>query len=320
MTQYTRPALPAALKRELFAQSGNQCAFPGCKTVLLTTEGIFIGEVCHIEALVPGGPRYNPNRSDEELHSLNNFIVLCPNHHRHVDSYPFVYSGDTLREFWSDHVYNSVSNGAHCEVAKAAEIVTGTFPDALNFWKANRENSSEDHWQKFFSANPTVLAQCVPDRIVILGEKCYIGGKQVTNRGGNLSDYLFATDGGRNVVIFELKVPTTKLLGKHYRSNTYAVSEEITGAMVQGLGYRDELLKSYYTLVGHPDSTKFNAFDPHCVILAGDLTRENFDAAQMRSFELYRRATMHLQIITYDELFGKVQDLIDIFGNSPKIS
>lgn len=41
--------------RRLFALSGNECAFPECKNVLINTKGDFIGQVCHIEAAEIGG-------------------------------------------------------------------------------------------------------------------------------------------------------------------------------------------------------------------------------------------------------------------------
>jgi len=52
--------------KALFAKSGNQCAFPGCNHVLVTDKNLFVGELCHIEAAAPGGPRYNDKMSDKE--------------------------------------------------------------------------------------------------------------------------------------------------------------------------------------------------------------------------------------------------------------
>lgn len=70
--------------KRLFALSGNRCAFPNCP-VQLVTGGTVIGEVCHIRAAQPGGPRYDFTQSDEERHEYDNLIILCGSHHTEVD-------------------------------------------------------------------------------------------------------------------------------------------------------------------------------------------------------------------------------------------
>lgn len=67
--------------RELYMKSGNECAFPGCHNVLINENGIFVGEVCHIEAALPGGERFNPYMTNEERRSYDNLILMCPQHH-----------------------------------------------------------------------------------------------------------------------------------------------------------------------------------------------------------------------------------------------
>ncbi|GAB4532355.1 MAG: hypothetical protein Tsb0014_16750 [Pleurocapsa sp.] len=77
--------------RALFARSGNQCAFPGCTQSLINQKNQFIGQVCHIEAAMEGGERYNPNSSDEDRRSYENLLILCYPHHietNDVNEYP----------------------------------------------------------------------------------------------------------------------------------------------------------------------------------------------------------------------------------------
>ncbi|HPB04579.1 MAG TPA: hypothetical protein PLH00_07075, partial [Bacteroidaceae bacterium] len=88
--------------RALFARSGNQCAFPGCVQPLISERNRFIGQICHIEAALPGGERYNPKKNDEERRAYDNLLLLCYPHHietNDVDEYPV----DTLRRFKRDH-------------------------------------------------------------------------------------------------------------------------------------------------------------------------------------------------------------------------
>jgi hypothetical protein len=43
------------------------------------------GEVAHICAEAPGGPRYDPSLSDAECQAEPNLMLLCPNCHKRVD-------------------------------------------------------------------------------------------------------------------------------------------------------------------------------------------------------------------------------------------
>jgi hypothetical protein len=71
--------------RALFARSGNQCAFPGCTQPLINEKNKFIAQVCHIEAALEGGERYNPDGNDEYRRSYENLLILCYPHHIETD-------------------------------------------------------------------------------------------------------------------------------------------------------------------------------------------------------------------------------------------
>jgi len=67
--------------RELFLKSGNQCAFPGCEAVMMDDKGRFVGQLCHIEAALPGGERFNPDQINEERRQFDNLMLMCYKHH-----------------------------------------------------------------------------------------------------------------------------------------------------------------------------------------------------------------------------------------------
>ena len=71
--------------KALFARSGNQCAFPGCTHALFNLKNDFIGQVCHIEAALSGGPRYNETQTDEGRRAYSNLLLLCYAHHVEID-------------------------------------------------------------------------------------------------------------------------------------------------------------------------------------------------------------------------------------------
>lgn len=71
--------------RELYLKSGNRCAFPGCEKTILNDKGNVVGQICHIEAAMPGGERFNPNQTNEERRQASNLLLLCYEHHIETD-------------------------------------------------------------------------------------------------------------------------------------------------------------------------------------------------------------------------------------------
>lgn len=90
--------------KRLFAESGNQCAFPKCTTSIIDdSRGIVLGEICHIKAQKVNGPRYDENQTNEERHGFNNLILLCPLHHSIIDSDTKSYTVERLINMKSKH-------------------------------------------------------------------------------------------------------------------------------------------------------------------------------------------------------------------------
>lgn len=95
------PPKPETLRR-LFALSGNRCAFPGCCSDLINEKGIFIGQVCHIEAANTKGQRYNENQTEEERRSFDNLVIFCYPHHKETDNV-VEFTTDVLKEIKKNH-------------------------------------------------------------------------------------------------------------------------------------------------------------------------------------------------------------------------
>jgi hypothetical protein len=89
--------------KRLYALSNNQCAFPDCDVLFVSTKDeTNLSNICHIEAAEEGGERYNPNSNDEERRSFENLILLCPNHHKVTDDVQ-TYTVDVLKEMKRTH-------------------------------------------------------------------------------------------------------------------------------------------------------------------------------------------------------------------------
>jgi hypothetical protein len=95
--------------KRLLLESGGICAFPGCGRSLVTPDtvvekGAILAEMAHIVADSREGPRGNLPMTQEQRGSHENQIVLCPEHHKTVDSQPQTYSVHVLRQMKADHL------------------------------------------------------------------------------------------------------------------------------------------------------------------------------------------------------------------------
>lgn len=88
--------------RELYLKSGNRCAYPGCGRNILSDNGDFIGQICHIEAAMPGGERFNENQTNEERRSVSNLMIMCYEHHIKTNNVA-EYSVERLKEMKKNH-------------------------------------------------------------------------------------------------------------------------------------------------------------------------------------------------------------------------
>ena len=71
--------------KALLARSGNQCAFSNCVHPIFNDNNLFVSQLCHIEAISPEGPRYNPDATAEKVNSYSNLLFLCYRHHKETD-------------------------------------------------------------------------------------------------------------------------------------------------------------------------------------------------------------------------------------------
>jgi|AntDeeMinimDraft_4_1070355.scaffolds.fasta_scaffold03948_1 uncharacterized Zn finger protein (UPF0148 family) len=95
------PPKPSTL-RKIHVLSGNQCARPGCNTVLVNSDGTFVASVCHIYAAEENGPRPNKNMTPEQKRSPENLILLCKICHEIVDAEEEKYPAKILEKWKSD--------------------------------------------------------------------------------------------------------------------------------------------------------------------------------------------------------------------------
>lgn len=148
--------------------------------------------------------------------------------------------------------------------------------------------------------------------IVFIEGKAYVGGMRVDRNEARFVDYLYSAESSREAVLVEIKTPETKLLGSKYRG-VFAPSSELAGAIIQVMDYRAELIQNYKD-VTRGTKHEISIFNPRCVIIAGKGNQQLTSEERRRSFEMFRAGLKDIEVITYDELFRKVEVLGALFG------
>lgn len=198
----------------------------------------------------------------------------------------------------------------------------------------NLHNDKESFWQKaILEDNPWILEQLFSSPYVVCNNQPYVGGKSPNNTGGNYPDFLCKNKLTNNTAIVEIKTPCTKLLyGKQpYRQNSYALSTELSGAVNQVLTSRQSFISNIHPLY-YESKGSFEAYSPRCIIIIGNLSeleierssskavpfsKERFDDAKLSTFELFRNSVNGVEIVTYDELLGRIDGLIQLLRMRP---
>lgn len=182
---------------------------------------------------------------------------------------------------------------------------------ALKQWSDNKTNANEEFWQELLASQAFVLEQIFQIPIVVIKSKAYVGGKSVLNIDGNIVDFLVKNKVTNTVALVEIKTPVTTLLGRQYRDGVYNTSQELNGAVIQVLTYRDSLSRERNTLLSSP-SVQADSFDPLCVVIIGHARKQLSDESKRRSFELYRRQLSDVSVVTYDEMFQRTLRLVQV--------
>lgn len=156
----TRPS-DTTIKR-LFARSSNRCAYPRCTVEIVQGESV-LGEICHICAVRPDGPRYDPAQSAADRHGYENLILLCPNHHKVIDDDPEAYTVERVLKMKAEHESRAAS--LH---STAIEHATRLLIDQ-SVVSVNQSGGITAHTvHQTIHVHPT--ASTMPDRDAILSE------------------------------------------------------------------------------------------------------------------------------------------------------
>ncbi len=196
--------------------------------------------------------------------------------------------------------------------------------DNSDYWKTyasenNLSNSKEEKvWQFFFERNEWIFGYGLDYRYLsILQREPHISEIELDGSNTVISDYLL---GDKLFTTFvEIKKPSTPMFGKaKNRSNSWTLSEDLIYSVSQILEQKAsgliKLDKQQFTSNG--DIIQQKTYDSKVVLIIGhwkelnDVTNELEKEIKKKTFELFRRDSRNIEIITYDELYERAKFII----------
>lgn len=175
----------------------------------------------------------------------------------------------------------------------------------------------EGVWQEFFLDNSFVLRLAFSLPVMLFGDQVSVGGSRFSGAGGKVSDFAARAAATGNLSLIEIKTPDTRLLETTpYRGDLYAPTRELSGAVNQVLDQRYQLQKSISLLKEASDIWDIELYAIQCLVIAGRVPEGR---AQQKSLELFRNGLTAVSIITFDELLGKLEHIVEMLKTAPAI-
>lgn len=155
-----------------------------------------------------------------------------------------------------------------------------------------------------------ILSCLSPLPIIFLKDKAYIGGKGFANAYGKIVDYLYKNNFTNNSCIIEIKTPNKILITDHkYRDNIYNMSNELMGGINQIIAYKESLTKEYNNLKAN-DNSNYECWNIKTILIIGKISSIKNDQNKLRQFEFLRNSIHNVDIITFDELLKKLENIL----------
>lgn len=198
------------------------------------------------------------------------------------------------------------------------DILSGRKRGLENFRINLYEQSSWDEkdWQKFFNENTWIFGYGLDYKFLeILQKEASVSNSDIDGGNTVFSDFLLGTN--KFTVLVELKRPDTPLFTSKDRSESWKLSKELNYAVSQILAQKAEWeIKGKY--IQHNGSGKpihQKTYDPKTILIIGnsdDYKGENkSDVIKAKTFELFRRNSRNIDIITFTELYERAYFIVN---------
>ena len=168
-------------------------------------------------------------------------------------------------------------------------------------------NLPEERWQGFFNENPFILNMAFGYPVIKVRDQASVGGRKLSGEGEKITDFLVKNSLTNNTAIFEIKTPQTPILNKTpFREGIFTPSAELSGSINQALDQRYQFQKQIAQIKDNTRLYDIESYAVHCCLVIGN-TPDGDD--RKKSFELFRRNSKDVEIVTFDELLEKLKQL-----------
>ncbi len=205
-------------------------------------------------------------------------------------------------------------------------------PDYLDAYKAEEDLTTpqeEKVWQHFFQKNPWIFGFGLDYRYLnILQAEAHVANTDLSGNDAAIVDFLMGcTD---FTVLVEVKKPSTPLFLKNQnRANSWRLSRDFTDAVSQILEQKASWqikaeTNAHKNLNGAGKLLRQRTLDPKCILItssnAAFAGSEREREIKLRTFELFRRDTRNIEVLTYDELYERASFIVSEKGSSRNAS
>ncbi|GAA3075266.1 hypothetical protein GCM10010520_22980 [Rhizobium viscosum] len=187
----------------------------------------------------------------------------------------------------------------------------------------------EKVWQNFFQRNPWIFGFGLDYRYLnILQAEAHIADTDLSGNDAAIVDFLMGcTD---FTVLVEVKKPSTPLFLKNQnRANSWRLSRDFTDAVSQILEQKASWqikaeTNAHKNLNGAGKLLRQRTLDPKCILItssdAAFAGSEKEREIKLRTFELFRRDTRNIEVLTYDELYERASFIVSEKGSGRNAS
>ncbi|NKM64360.1 DUF4263 domain-containing protein [Rhizobium leguminosarum bv. viciae 248] len=175
----------------------------------------------------------------------------------------------------------------------------------------------EAHWQAFFNENPFILHMAFGYPVIKVQGQASVGGRKLSGKGEKITDFLVKNALTNNTALFEIKTPQTAVLARMaYRDGVFPPSKDLTGSMNQALDQRYQFQREVTAIKDKSRIWDFESYAVHCCLIIGQ-TPEGAD--EQKSFELFRRNSKDVFVVTFDELLAKLKQLKEFLAQAEEM-
>lgn len=180
-----------------------------------------------------------------------------------------------------------------------------------------KQDWNEKDWQSYFEKNQWIFGYGLDYRFLnIVQKEASVSDVDLDGKQTVIADFLMGDS--RFTVLVELKRPNTPLFESGgNRSKSWKLSKDITNAVSQILTQKAEWeLKSQHEQFASTGKlVEERTIDPKTILIIGNTSQfkgEDRDSRiKAKTFELYRRNSRNIEIVTFDELYDRASFIVN---------